>query len=792
MNKPVRYWDFWAALILLFAQFILANRFIYTEWTSHLVLFYFIILPAAAAGLTFGQSRFRPLTVGLMSSYYAVFNICWIWGAAVIGGEQWSERMINLVQRVGNGLFLFINDRSLPDPFFALFVLSFLLWMISFLAGYYLTRHAAPWKVILPSLLVMLVIDFFDPSRPLSPWFTGGYLLLALLLLGRITYLRYRGEWESRNAFIAPETGWDFGRTAATLAALFIIIIWNIPPIQSKAEPLNEFWDTALRPFQNVSDRFSDMFSSFQGKMTSEDSYGVTMPLGDGASLNDELIFTVTANQSQTIITRFYWRARSYDTYDGGDWSSTVPEKQEYNASGFPFKLPDWTGRQDRTFTFTVRKGPVRTLYTSGMAMSASRGGEAAYYTLSDGSGDLLSMTASAALYTGDSYQVRASLSAPTVKQLRDSGNRYTEAISRQYLTVPPDIQPALKELAESIVKDLPDNPYDRTLAVTNYLRENIQYAESFTVERPVNVDPVIWFLFDVKQGYCNYYATAEVLLLRTLGIPARIAVGYAPGDYDKGTYVVRQRHAHAWPEIYFNGVGWVEFEPTVSYEPRYLAPGEEEPEIQPTMDPIAARGGHEPTDDEEPQRTQTPPAALNNTPPSAGLHGVFLMAGVVFFAALVSFLIWFITWGRFNPQFLSPKTPPPLAEEMTPGRVLPVNGRRRPVSSIAEWVRRWSSLPPFERLYKVLEYAIQLMGKQANPAQTPAERAAQLAGLLPQVEEPLQVLLAEYHQATYSTHPADLERATQAAQTILKSAYGGMLRRIFTNQARRASMEAN
>lgn len=787
MNKPVRYWDFWAALILLFAQFILANRFIYTEWTNHLESFLFILMPAAVAGLAFGQSRFRPLTVGLMSAYYAVFNICLVWCINVIGGAQWSERIIHLLQRVGDGLFLFINDRSLPDPFFALFVLSFIFWMISFLAGYYLTRHAAPWKVILPSLLALLVIDFTDPSRPLSPAATGGYLLLALLLLGRATYLKYRGEWETHNAFISPETGWDFGRTTVTLAVLFIFVIWNIPPIQSKAEPLNEFWDTASRPFQNIRDRFSDMFSSFQGKMTSEDSYGTSMTLGTGASLNDELIFTVTANQGQTIITRFYWRARSYDTYEDGDWSSTVPERQEYNASGFPFQLPDWEGRQDRSFTFTVRKGPVRTLYTSGMAMTASRGGEASYYTLADGSGDLLSMTASAALYTGDSYQVHASLSAPTIKQLRDSGNRYTEAISQQYLTVPPEIQPALKELAESIIKDLPDNPYDRTEAITNYLRENIQYTDSFATPRPTNVDPVIWFLFDMKQGYCNYYATAEVLLLRTLGIPARIAVGYAPGDYDKDTYVVRQKHAHAWPEVYFNGVGWVEFEPTVSYEPRYLAPGEEERETQPTMDPIAARGGHEPTE-EDPQRTPTPPAALNNNPPSANLPGLFLMLGVIIFAAAVSFLIWFLTWGRFNPQLLSPKTPPPLADAVETGIMLPGNGHRRPVSSIATWVKRWSHLPPFERLYKVLEYSIQLMGRHANPAQTPTERAAQLAELLPQVEEALQVLLAEYHYATYSTHPADLERATAAAQTILKSAYGGMLRRIFTNQARQAS----
>jgi len=79
-----------------------------------------------------------------------------------------------------------------------------------------------------------------------------------------------------------------------------------------------------------------------------------------------------------------------------------------------------------------------------------------------------------------------------------------------------------------------------------------------------------------LKQGFCNYYATAEVILLRSVGIPARLAVGYAQGDNvdDPLLYTVRQRDAHAWPEVYFPGVGWVEFEPTAS-QPTLVRPQE-------------------------------------------------------------------------------------------------------------------------------------------------------------------------------------------------------------------------
>src|SRR5687767_11533052 len=77
------------------------------------------------------------------------------------------------------------------------------------------------------------------------------------------------------------------------------------------------------------------------------------------------------------------------------------------------------------------------------------------------------------------------------------------------------------------------------------------------------------WFLFNWKSGYCNYYASAEVLMLRSLGIPARLAVGYAQGEEnDDGTFTVYERDAHAWPQVYFPAIGWVDFEPTASQPP--------------------------------------------------------------------------------------------------------------------------------------------------------------------------------------------------------------------------------
>jgi transglutaminase-like putative cysteine protease len=91
-------------------------------------------------------------------------------------------------------------------------------------------------------------------------------------------------------------------------------------------------------------------------------------------------------------------------------------------------------------------------------------------------------------------------------------------------------------------------------------------YPYTLDVPPPVEgQDAADYFLFELKQGYCDYYATAMVVLARASGLPARFVSGYSPGEYDApgAQYIVREMHAHSWAEVYFPEIGWVEFEPT-------------------------------------------------------------------------------------------------------------------------------------------------------------------------------------------------------------------------------------
>ena len=105
---------------------------------------------------------------------------------------------------------------------------------------------------------------------------------------------------------------------------------------------------------------------------------------------------------------------------------------------------------------------------------------------------------------------------------------------------------------------------YDKAATLETYLRDNFTYS-THVASVPSEQDWVDYFLFDSRQGYCDYFATTMVVLLRAEGVPARVASGFAPGEFDASTgiSIVRENHAHTWVEAYFPGYGWITFEPS-------------------------------------------------------------------------------------------------------------------------------------------------------------------------------------------------------------------------------------
>src|SRR6266508_4355299 len=169
-----------------------------------------------------------------------------------------------------------------------------------------------------------------------------------------------------------------------------------------------------------------------------------------------------------------------------------------------------------------------------------------------------------AAFSNAKAYKAEAYIPLATVKKLREASTEYPEFIRRRYLQLPASLPERVRQLSKELT-DGTSNAYDKAKAIEAYLRT---YPYDLNVSAPPEgVDVADYFLFDLKKGYCDYYATSMVVLARASGLPARFVSGYSPGSYDapNAQYVVRELNAHSWVEIYFPQIGWIEFEPTGS-----------------------------------------------------------------------------------------------------------------------------------------------------------------------------------------------------------------------------------
>ena len=258
--------------------------------------------------------------------------------------------------------------------------------------------------------------------------------------------------------------------------------------------------------------------------------------------------------------------------------------------------------------------------------------------------------------------------------------------------------------------------------------------------------------MFDIKKGFCVYYASSEVTMLRSLGIPARMAVGFAQGDREGDTYTVRRLHAHAWPEVYFPGIGWVEFEPTAS-QPALSRPL---PPPDPNLDPAESRNVA-PLNDGFANRDQsedpgiTPEVPVEQKPVSPFVYLIpFFLAG-----AALAFLL--------NQRF-------PFSTHVP---VLVRSSIERTGMKVPRWVydwEAWGRLSQIEKAFESINFGLRTLAGDVVPVHnTPVERARKLTVLLPQMSDQIKLLLNEHQTYLYTSRVANVVEARRAALDIRK-----------------------
>ena len=280
--------------------------------------------------------------------------------------------------------------------------------------------------------------------------------------------------------------------------------------------------------------------STVEGSLTDSEAQ---VRLQGSISLSATARFTVTADEGS------YWRVGAYDRYTGGGWVRTGETRPYDSQLSRPEAAEVHTVRQtfraeSRVSTMPAAWKPARIERGEDRAMVTDLGGLEPRYSLS----------------TGDSYRLISLVPETDRAALSDAGTDYPDYVETRYLQLPESTPDRLGAFTANLTAES-DSPYQTAVMIQRWLQENKEY--SLDVQRP-DGDVASAFVFEMDAGYCTYYATAMVAMLRSQDVPARFVVGYLPGDrVGEDQWLVRGFDSHAWVEVYFPEHGWVRFDPT-------------------------------------------------------------------------------------------------------------------------------------------------------------------------------------------------------------------------------------
>ncbi len=693
---------------------------------------------AAFGGLLFGALASRLRLNSFLGFVLAIIVgagfVAWL-ASSQVGAPSdatWNEKMLLIQDRLDQWLVHILGGGVGTDNFVFLVVMCALAWFLGYASSVSVFLYHQPWGAILPCGAALLANLFYAP--PQSGLYMMVFLLATLLLLVRTTLLKRQQTWAAYAVRVANDIGLDFLTYGVIFSGLIILLAWLIPPTAPGPAWLGFIYDRVRDPWQDVQDDVTRAFSNVRGTDSAAPTtfFSSSLAMGGPIRLGDREVFQIESPYGR------YWRAVIFDTYTGTGWISSAQESASFAIGDPRLKTMPMSRRREITQTVEVRlptdnlvvnaSQPVRLVneavnakFTTGRTLS-----QEAYL-------DIHQLRLERGVKLGEKYVVVSSISAADENSLRRADTRVPPYITNQYLILPTSVPQRVRDLAQQLTAN-ETNAYDKARAIEKYLREHIKYNDNVEPV-PAGMDGVDYVLFERPEGYCNYYASAMAVMARSIGIPARVASGYAVGSAsDDGYYHISEANAHSWPELYLGELGWVEFEPTSS-QPEISRPVPEpeqtqEEKVAPTPEPAQSdtRGlGDERFQNQENQDPNARPGIINNfwSSPLAMVTLGILVLGLVS-AGTFTFVQW--RWKRY-------------LKTLKPG-----------AQAAAEMFR----LAPWA-------------GFQERADATADERAQQLAKLVPSSNEPIGNVNAVYVRERYGGTDLSPEEATNVYGRALR-----------------------
>ncbi len=501
----------------------------------------------------------------------------------------WKDQATELVIRTIMLARTLRNGGTGEDLYLFIAVLALLAWTLGYLALWLLLRRGWVWlPVILNGLVLLVNLTYASPKPPAILFYI--FFGAALLLLVHQSFLTQAQSWSAALIDVPDLLGWRFMASGA-LVVLMLLLATTLLPTHITTVQVASVWQRVREPWLNIQQTWDRAFSTINAPANAGGGgfNGRSLNLSGARSLGTGLVMEVRSLGRDGAPAPDYWRATAYDRYvserSSGtlSWTDTTgqiaaaalnvaQEEQARITVAANELMPqlDTIERQQITQTFTLRQNFVQpTLFAATQPISVSLATMVkSSFLPTDGqnvanySDTSLVALQSGVVQSGLSYTTTSLISVADKQSLRNAPTSYADWVQR-YLQLPDGTALERVKAKTQQIADMAANPYDKAELIQNYLR-TIPYDENIPFP-PEDRDPIDWFLFDLQRGYCDYYASAMVVMLRSQGVPTRLVSGYATGQFnsDKAVYEVRQNVAHTWVEVYFPGYGWQRFEPT-------------------------------------------------------------------------------------------------------------------------------------------------------------------------------------------------------------------------------------
>lgn len=430
-------------------------------------------------------------------------------------------------------------------------------WVVGYIATWFMVQRRNAWvAVFMGAVVVMVNLNNLPPKEYYH--FFPVYTLSAILLIGQANM--------AKNLRQLRRYGQSYSKRGAIYYAGVVVLFGAL--IASSAQFLPEIKtnpDLAISnkiSWNNSETQWINIFAAVPEKRGALNIGKQSELLFSDAPYWDETIhFMVTSDKAD------YLRTNRYDSYLSWGWSGT----STVDSMFYPGKkslASEFLRREELTYTVT-NKLKTSLLLVTGEFKTASLpvvlqalASQPVTAQLDGGARDIISVIAPHDILPNDTYKITVWFTQATPIELFQAGTDYDKWVTDHYLQLPKSLPERVKELSREITREA-KTPYDKAIRIRNFL-QRFTYNTVFNTP-PGDVDAVDYFIFEKKAGDCTYFASSMAVMLRSVGVPARVSSGYRLEEKDKSTgqFILSTQDYHARAEVFFPGYGWIEFEAT-------------------------------------------------------------------------------------------------------------------------------------------------------------------------------------------------------------------------------------